>query len=109
MLFQRFKINYNEISARFRKGSVVVREKVGSYKPWFAAFNDLTPIVCQVREPEEQDTGDSPEPVTTQASESVRIPLKASQREKPKMTIEVLHCDIISDEFWDARPHLLAS
>ncbi|KAF8556534.1 tRNAHis guanylyltransferase [Imleria badia] len=85
ILFQRFKINYNEISARFRKGSVVVREKTS--------------------EPEgSQDTGDLPEAV---ASTTVRKP-KAGQREKPKMTVEVLHCDIIGDEFWDARPHLLA-
>ncbi|KAI9566915.1 Thg1 C terminal domain-containing protein [Boletus coccyginus] len=99
MLFQRFKINYNDISARFRKGSVVVREKVRS------SCNDG----CQVSEPEaSQDTNDLPEPITIQASEITQIPPKASQQEKPKTTIEVLHCDIIGDEFWDARPHLLA-
>ncbi|KAN0092629.1 Thg1 C terminal domain containing protein [Tylopilus felleus] len=89
MMFQRFKINYNDIPARFRKGSVVVHEKVS--------------------EPEDSlNTGGLSETVTAQASETVRIPSKTSQREKPKMTIEVLHCDIIGDEFWNARPHLLA-
>ena len=29
MLFSRFDINYNELPARFRKGSVLVREEVG--------------------------------------------------------------------------------
>ena len=60
----------------------------------------------QVNEPEAtQDTSDLSKPIT---SEVTRILPKASQREKQKMTIEVLHCDIIGDEFWDARPHLLA-
>ncbi|KAH0833461.1 tRNAHis guanylyltransferase [Lanmaoa asiatica] len=86
ILFQRFKINYNDISARFRKGSVVVREKADESE-------------------DSRDTGDLPEPTTTQANEVVRVSPKASKREK--MTIEVLHCDIISDEFWAARSHLL--
>ena len=30
LLFSRFQINYNEISARFRKGSVIIREEVVS-------------------------------------------------------------------------------
>lgn len=66
------------------------------------------PVVHQASESEDsRDTGDLPEPITTQEHEIVRISPKASKREKPKMAIEVLHCDIIGDEFWDTRPHLL--
>jgi len=32
---------------------------------------------------------------------------KVKKNIKLAMTVEVLHCDIISDEFWLARPHLL--
>ncbi|KAF8124815.1 Thg1 C terminal domain-containing protein [Boletus edulis] len=99
MLFQRFKINYNELPARFRKGSVVVREKVRSCKQWLLDLN----------EPEDaHDADDVPEPIKPKTSEIAQIPFKASQRDKSKTTIEVMHCDIIGDEFWDARPHLLA-
>ena len=67
------------------------------------------PAVCQVSESENSSgTGDLPGPITTQPSEIIQISHKTRQREKAKTTIEVLHCDIISDEFWDARPHLLA-
>lgn len=68
----------------------------------------MMPVVYQVNESEDsRDTGDLPEPTTMQECEIVRISPKVSKREKPKTTIEVLHCDIIGDEFWDARPHLL--
>jgi tRNA(His) guanylyltransferase len=32
---------------------------------------------------------------------------KAKKKDKLETTVEVLHCDIISDEFWLARPHLM--
>jgi tRNA(His) guanylyltransferase len=32
---------------------------------------------------------------------------KAKKKIKLETTVEVLHCDIIGDEFWLARPHLL--
>ena len=66
------------------------------------------PIVCQVSKPKDsQDISDLSDLLTVAASET-RISPMASQREKLKMTIEVLHCDIIGNEFWDARPDLLA-
>lgn len=55
ILFQQFQINYNDISSRFKKGTVVV-----------------------------------------------------AGPPKAKEGYEVLHCDIIGDEFWDERPHILA-
>jgi tRNA(His) guanylyltransferase len=66
-------------------------------------------LACQVSEHKDsQDTGDLPDLLTVAASEIAQTSPKASQSEKPKMTIEVLHCDIIGNEFWDARPHLFA-
>ena len=66
-------------------------------------------VACQVSESKDsQDTGDLPDLLTLAASEIARISPMASEREKPKMMIGVLHCDIIGDEFWDARPDLLA-
>jgi len=89
MLFQRFKINYNELSARFRKGSVVVREVV----PQDVVDANTTP----------------PKPPAVQAEGTSRPSPKARKGDKSKMTIQVLHCDVIGDEFWKGRPHLLAS
>ncbi|KIJ62911.1 hypothetical protein HYDPIDRAFT_41602 [Hydnomerulius pinastri MD-312] len=89
LLFQRFQVNYNEISARFKKGSVIVRELLN--------------------EPEDVTATLELEPVTTRGEETIRAPPKRKEKRKPKTTIEILHCDIIGDEFWQARPHLLAS
>lgn len=32
---------------------------------------------------------------------------KAKKKNKLETTVEILHCDIIGDEFWLARPQLL--
>ncbi|KAF8837643.1 tRNAHis guanylyltransferase [Paxillus ammoniavirescens] len=87
MLFQRFKINYNELPARFRKGSVVVGEVV----------------------PQDAVDANATKPPVVQGEGTSRPPPKARKGDKSKMTIQVLHCDVIGDEFWMARPHLLAS
>ena len=31
-----------------------------------------------------------------------------SKKPKAKFSVELLHCDIIGDEFWEQRPYLLA-
>ncbi|KAH9945404.1 tRNAHis guanylyltransferase [Epithele typhae] len=82
MLFSRFGINYNEISARFRKGSVLVREPV----PKTATENADPP-----------------------AAEGDKQEGKGASKKKTRIrtTVELYHCDIIGDEFWDARPMLL--
>ncbi|OAX32172.1 tRNAHis guanylyltransferase [Rhizopogon vinicolor AM-OR11-026] len=96
MLYSRFGINYNEISDRFKKGSVIVRE-ISSERP--AAFGPSTSI-----QPPPQFTNDK-------ASQVLDPPRpkrsKAKKKVKLETTIEVLHCDIIGDEFWLTRPHLL--
>lgn len=32
---------------------------------------------------------------------------KRKDKSKPQYTIQILHCDIIKDDFWLARQHLL--
>ncbi|KAI0705792.1 tRNAHis guanylyltransferase [Cerioporus squamosus] len=83
-LFSRFGINYNELPARYRKGSVLVREEV-----------------CNV------ETDGAP---SLSIGTSGPAGGKKAQKKKPRVrtTIELCHCDIIGDDFWDRRPNLLA-
>ncbi|TBU33543.1 tRNAHis guanylyltransferase [Dichomitus squalens] len=93
MLFSRFGINYNELPARFRKGSVLVREEVSTENEGVDGL-EATPL-----------------PVSEEVSEVVSsgAPRKASKKKvRVRTTIELCHCDIIGDEFWNARPNILA-
>ena len=50
------------------------------------------------------------EPVSSEGDPSDRTDVKPAgkkAKEKPRMTVNLLHCDIIEDRFWTARPHLL--
>ncbi|KAH9850310.1 tRNAHis guanylyltransferase [Lenzites betulinus] len=91
ILHSRFGINYNELPAKFRKGSVLVRTEI-------------------TKDPEEGRTDDpvcvsSPDPVSKETA-------KPSKTEKKKArvrtSVELLHCDIIGEEFWAVRPNILA-
>ncbi|KAJ7190751.1 Thg1 C terminal domain-containing protein [Mycena pura] len=85
ILFFRFKVNYNTLDARFRKGSTLVREEVSEDTPE------------EEREGVTQET--PPRPVHSPVSHS---------KSKARSRIAVLHCDIIKDVFWDARPEILS-
>lgn len=113
MLFSRFGVNYNEISQRFKKGSVVVREIVapepldkGEYierdesPECSGASNPLTNIP-----PHSQSTNEADE--TSKFDPPRQKHFKAKKKNKLETTVEILHCDIIGDEFWLARPQLL--
>ncbi|KAJ7820793.1 Thg1 C terminal domain-containing protein [Mycena leptocephala] len=87
ILFSRFQINYNTLDARFRKGSTLVREEI-----------------------EERSVPDN-EGIPTETSapgsvESSAIRMRTRTRLRTK--IVVLHCDIIKNEFWDARSEILS-
>ncbi|KAK7042399.1 tRNA guanylyltransferase [Favolaschia claudopus] len=86
ILFSRFQINYNAIDARFRKGSTLVREEL----PEKTTAND--------------DGAATGEPSDSGAPAAVKM----RGRTKPRTQVVVLHCDIIKDDFWDARPEILA-
>ncbi|KAG2145325.1 Thg1 C terminal domain-containing protein [Suillus bovinus] len=126
MLFSRFGINYNEISQRFKKGSIIVREIVAPES--LDKGENLEPPMHLTRHEANQTPDESPE-CSGASAPTTNIPLhsqstdedgetppfgpprqkrfKAKKKNKPETTIEVLHCDIIGDEFWLARPHLL--
>ncbi|KAI8980123.1 tRNAHis guanylyltransferase [Trametes punicea] len=100
ILFSRFGINYNDLPARFRKGSVLVRAEAHT-KPGH-----------QVSEPMDETAADAgtsalaPPNTLNDATADVQNPKK--QKTRTRTTIELLHCDIIGDDFWAARPNILA-
>lgn len=126
MLFSRFGINYNEISQRFKKGSVIVREIVapessnqGEYLEPPILLTHSEVIQAHDESPERSGASDPPTnipPHSQSVDEGDGMPpfnpprqkrSKAKKKTKLETTVEVLHCDIIGDEFWLARPHLL--
>ncbi|KAJ3824270.1 tRNAHis guanylyltransferase-domain-containing protein [Lentinula raphanica] len=83
ILFSRFEINYDKIDPRYRKGSVLVR----------------------VETPEAPALDSS-----AQVDVLSTIPDDSSKRKKARAVrthLELLHCDLIRDEFWDKYAHLL--
>ncbi|KAJ7266552.1 Thg1 C terminal domain-containing protein, partial [Mycena rebaudengoi] len=80
ILFSRFNINYNTLDARFRKGSTLVREDIP---------DEPTPHSGPLLDPED-------------ATKKMR------GRAKPRTRVVVLHCDIIKDDFWESRTHILS-
>ncbi|OBZ72010.1 putative tRNA(His) guanylyltransferase [Grifola frondosa] len=91
MMFSRFGINYTDISPRYRKGSILVRMEI---PPEPEA--DVEPASGKISEVIESGADPTSKPKT--AKKNVKI----------RTFIELLHCDLIGDEFWEARPHLLS-
>ncbi|OJA09803.1 hypothetical protein AZE42_09534 [Rhizopogon vesiculosus] len=127
MLYSQFGINYNEISDMFKKGSVIVREIVKSSDEHEKSEPPMPPTACSETQAEQGDENSerpaafdpstsiqAPSPFTDEGDKAPQAPdppgpkrSKAKKKVKLETTIEVLHCDIIGDEFWLARPHLL--
>jgi len=126
MLYSRFGINYNEISDRFKKGSVIVREIVKSSDEHEQSEPPMPPVARSETRAEQEGDESSERPAAFGPSTSIQSPpqftndkasqvldpphpkrSKAKKKVKLETTIEVLHCDIIGDEFWLTRPHLL--
>ncbi|KAJ4485509.1 Thg1 C terminal domain-containing protein [Lentinula aciculospora] len=82
ILFSRFGINYDKIDPRYRKGSIFVR----------------------VETPEEPVVKTDAETVQGLASEESH---KKKKKRKIATQLELLHCDLIRDDFWDKYAHLL--
>jgi len=90
LMFTRFGINYNELSARYRKGSVLVREEASTTPNAAGSIGT-------------SDTGIS-------SVDTSHVDLDAerkSSKSKSKTIVVVLHTDIIGDDFWASRPQLL--
>ncbi|CDO74954.1 hypothetical protein BN946_scf184945.g26 [Trametes cinnabarina] len=97
ILFSRFGINYNELPARFRKGSVLVRTEVQE------AIEKDESIPGRPSPSSESDTHD-------RSPAAIEVAIKPTKKKKAKVrtTVELLHCDIIGDDFWNSRPSILA-
>lgn len=93
ILFSQFGINYNKIEARFRKGSVLVRQEI-------ASPSDSTSEPVQAQEDAENSNTDP---------KSQQVQQQRSKKTKPLYETVVLHCDIIRDEFWEQHSYILAS
>lgn len=78
LLFSQFGINYNQLPARFRKGSTIVRQDP-SAPSTDAAHDTVSSGVKAKRKAYEGTTGE----------------------------LVILHEDIIKDAFWAERPWLL--
>ncbi|KAJ7503327.1 Thg1 C terminal domain-containing protein [Mycena galericulata] len=89
ILFSQFNVNYNTLDPRFRKGSTLVREEIVEEESHLPGNEDPTDTSVP---------GSDAPPVSQMRS-----------RTKPRTRIVVLHCDIIRDEFWDARPDILSA
>lgn len=49
------------------------------------------------------------QPSETEGAEvQVTAELAAKRKPKPRTIVTLLHCDVIEDKFWTARPYLLA-
>jgi tRNA(His) guanylyltransferase len=112
ILYSRFEMNYNQLDARYRKGSVIIRGEVCYF---YDNHRDLTECYVQTSEVEPEPTPDGEEEQTSEtiavAASTPRDGKKAEKKKKKvklPLRIDVLHCDIIKDEFWKAHPHLLA-
>jgi len=100
LLFSRFGINYNTLSERFKKGSVLVREEIPTVlaEPEKATRNENN-----FTEPH----GYSQDTITVEHSKTQPSTKARKGKEKLRTTVELLHCDIIQDDFWSKRSHLL--
>ncbi|GLB44790.1 putative adds a GMP to the 5'-end of tRNA(His) after transcription and RNase P cleavage [Lyophyllum shimeji] len=93
ILFTRFQVNYNQIDERFRKGSVLVRE-------------EITDSVDVSLPPSSQQGGHTAGDAMTEPPRTKIAQTKRGVKARTKAI--VLHCDIIKDDFWNARPGILA-
>ncbi|KAF8529895.1 tRNAHis guanylyltransferase [Gautieria morchelliformis] len=94
LLFNAFGINYNDLPARFRKGSVLVHVEMPS------------PVIVEVLEAEGMPpTAGSTDEAVPQSSLSVVS--KHSKKTRVTYEISTLHCDIIKDDFWSEHPKIL--
>lgn len=96
LLFSRFGINYSRLPARHRKGSVLVRkgDVLGEERE-----EDGEEEGRGEEEKEEEKGGDDG---GDNASD-----LDGASLRKLSPGWAVIHCDIIRDDFWNARPHLI--
>ncbi|KAF9483190.1 hypothetical protein BDN70DRAFT_341046 [Pholiota conissans] len=124
-------MNYNQLNPRFRKGSVLFRKEIIADEAMIPSSSIANPAAAAP--PEEAGEGNSSEEVAatpaapatqaivTEEASSEASPAPASEQtlpnkpkakkkgrqQQPLTRIEIAHCDIIKDEFWDAHAGIL--
>jgi hypothetical protein len=91
--------------------SFVKRSVLGSSRGSMIA--DRRPKVVEPDVEDDDVPAEAPDPDSTFKSPSAPTQegkkRKLKRPSKPKTKITLLHCDVIQDEFWGARPSILAS
>lgn len=86
ILFSRFGINYNEIDALYRRGSILLREGSDSENS--------------------RSTPEEPEADTTETPASRARP--APKKRKAVLPLRLVHEDLLKDKWWtETRPYIL--
>ncbi|PPQ84001.1 hypothetical protein CVT25_000547 [Psilocybe cyanescens] len=105
ILFSRFGINYNQLDARFRKGSVLFREEnMTKYRSLFSQISSEelvatdTTLIESDKALEDTMAGSEASPTKGETRKA-----KTKKTKQRQTRIEIAHCDIIKDQFWDAR------
>jgi len=124
ILHSQFGINYNTVDARFRKGSVLFREQIeqedGKDESKLIPSSDTAdqletvPLTSTSSLPiadEAIHKDASTQSRTDQKTQSIKLTKSKGKKNKNeskscRSRIELMHCDVIRDEFWDARPGL---
>ena len=105
LLFQR-GVNYSRMPARHRKGSVLVRK----VEVLDAETETEKEVDAEAEEEAEEEGNGAAETCGDDGNKSSSAPSSSSSllaRLAPGWA--VVHCDIIKDDFWEARPHLISS
>jgi len=104
LLFTEFNTNYNNIPELFRKGTVLLRPRDAHPTEPPMGASDMSSINKQ-SEDATKDSHKSDNPADGNVEN-----LSFSGSSKTDLGLSVmLHCDIISKEFWDSRPNILNS
>jgi tRNA(His) guanylyltransferase len=114
LLHTKFGINYNQVSERYRKGSVLVRDVVQVWPLLSRSRTNLPGEISSQPNLAQSSNGDTNTAASADhTAEALDVdardtnPHVKGSKLKTRMELHMLHCDIISDEFWAARPWLL--
>jgi len=100
ILYSRFGINYNDLPGQFRKGSIIVREKL----PIVETDDDEGEADIKIKAdsiPNENDPVPDVDDTAPAKSSAEKRRARATTQQR------LLHYDIIGDGFWKRRSYLL--
>ena len=105
ILFQQFNINYDRLEAMYRKGTTLVWTR--SPSPSTISAPPITS--CNDKDKDKDNDKDTNLDTNTLARIQRKREAKAAKRQQSaiSMQLRTLHCDIISDPFWQQQPATL--